>query len=153
MQTVESGGLTIKRLAFSPEGDHFVIASRLQLQLRSLSSQESQDLVGFVREISSLVFSPKGEFLLASSTEGAVKVWDMSGQLLNEFSPFPEDGRITRRVYLSPDSETLAFQSETGDVFLWDLRVDSLLRQGCDWLSDYLQNPVSKLSDSDRQVC
>ncbi|MEM1255187.1 MAG: WD40 repeat domain-containing protein [Cyanobacteria bacterium P01_H01_bin.21] len=153
LRTLETEGGTIKQTAFSPAGNHWAIASGAQVQLGATDSQETQILTGFLRGLSNLTFGPQGQFLLGASTEGSVKVWDTSGQLLNEFSPFPEDGNITRRVYLSPDAETLAFQSEAGQIVLWDLRVDSLLRQGCDWLSDYLQSPVSKISDSERQVC
>lgn len=65
-------------------------------------------------------------------------VWDSSCKLLD--------------ISFSPDGKMLASASTDGTIILWNLNLDELLVQGCNWLRDYLKtNP--NVSESERHLC
>ncbi|NMG21073.1 hypothetical protein DP116_17085 [Brasilonema bromeliae SPC951] len=55
-------------------------------------------------------------------------------------------------VVFSPDGQTIATGSEDKTVILWNMDLDDLLRGGCAWASDYLNNNLN-VKDDDRHLC
>ena len=54
-------------------------------------------------------------------------------------------------LFRSHTSEHLASAGADGQVRLWNLCLEDLMRQGCQWLSDYLA--YGDLSETERLVC
>ncbi|MEH2453638.1 WD40 repeat domain-containing protein, partial [Nostoc sp.] len=102
---------------------------------------------GTVRGVS---FSPDGKTIATASLDGTARLWNLQGQLLQEFKG--HQGTV-RGVSFSPDGKTIATASLDGTARLWPVEnLDQLLVRGCNWLHNYLQNN-SNVSESDKHLC
>lgn len=107
-----------------------------------ISGRQSGDVPNFVR------VSQDGSLLLTAS-ENIIRLWNLKGEKLMEFSGNSE----IKSLSLSPDYSMLAVIGTNGAAELWQLgNFNQLLRKGCDRVRDYLQNN-STVSESDRQLC
>jgi len=62
-----------------------------------------------------------------------------------------EDG--VSSVAFDPDRKTLASGSCDRKVILWNLDLDDLLVEGCDWVRDYLANSNDEQARENRGLC
>jgi WD40 repeat protein len=81
-----------------------------------------------------LQFSPNGQLLAASSSEG-VYIWRTNGEFVARLDVGNTVGGFLR---FSADSKRLFFPGNDG-LYSWNLDLNPLIDQGCDWLQDYLQ--------------
>ncbi len=80
-----------------------------------------------------------------------VDVWNLRGEKVMEFSGSQAN---IKSLALSPDNSTLAVIREDRKTKLWQLSgLDDLMKQGCNRVREYLNNPHNDLSKSDRRLC
>ncbi|MDF5729684.1 MAG: AAA-like domain-containing protein [Rhizonema sp. PD38] len=134
-------------VVFSPDGQTIATGSNDTVKLWNLSGQELHTLNGHSGSVNSVVFSPDGQMIATGSSDNTVKLWNLSGQLLDTLEGH---GDRVNSVVFSPDGKTIA--SSSYEVKLWNLNLDDLLKRGCDWIYDYLENNPSVNKD-DRHLC
>ncbi|MEO0770517.1 MAG: WD40 repeat domain-containing protein, partial [Cyanobacteria bacterium J06649_4] len=100
--------------------------------------------------VRSLCFSPKGDFLASASDDETVRLWSMSSTVLNAPKAESEDtvGRllpplvghegVVWDVDFDSSGSRLVSASTDGTVRVWELDLDVLMSQSCQWLDDWL---------------
>lgn len=149
---------SVDSLTFSPDGKTLASYGHDSLiQIWKLDGSLVRNIPVATNDIS---FSPDGN-MIAASEDQTVQLWSINGTLLHTF----EHNASVLSSSFSPDGKTLASSSydQTGNiafdstrystVILWNLDVDELMKHSCHWVSDYLRNPNSGLSGSDRHIC
>jgi WD40 repeat protein len=105
------------------------------------NGQLKQTLMGYGDGFISVNFSPDGK-TLAVSSDNKIRLWSQEGVLLMVLKG---DAEELSSVSFSPDGKILAAGSGQGHVILRklsDIKLESLLRNNCNILKDYLQyNP------------
>ena len=106
-------------------------------------------------------FYPNSEMTIiaSASVDKTIKLWEWDG---NEAIPVRHGTLIghsaaVESIDFSPDGEILISGSDDRTVILWDKKEDdpdsnALLKHGCKWARDYLNNN-SDLDESDRSLC
>ena len=85
--------------------------------------------------LTSVAFSPDGQYLATGSHDDTARLWDLKGNLIAEFKGHR---RSVMSVAFSPDGKYLATGSNDKTVRLWPIEdLDALLVRGCHWLKDY----------------
>ena len=143
----------ITSLSFSPDSKSLVAGNQTgNIIIWSLSETKRQILQGHTSGVSSLSFRPDGKIFVSASgsgtkEDGTIKFWGIDGK---EIKSFKTKSTSVFSVNFSPDGKRLAVH--TGLVTMWNLDLDYLLGQGCDWVRGYLQNNPN-VSQSDRHLC
>lgn len=86
--------------------------------------------------------------LAAASWDGTVKLWSQDGQLLKVLKGHKYGVLSTS---FSPDGKLLASASDDNTAILWNLDLEDLLRDSCNWLDDYFRTNPNAPGDS--QLC
>ncbi len=145
----------VNGLAFSPDSQLLASAGGDQtVKLWKLQTHQpptlEKTLSGHDTEVLSVAFTPNGQAIASASQDGIVKLWSPQGVLLSTLNAHTE---AVRKVAFSWDGLMLASASNDKTVILWNLPQvldqSQVLRQGCDWVENYLQH-YPQGSDSDR---
>ncbi|MBD2435313.1 eIF2A-related protein [Nostoc sp. FACHB-110] len=142
----------VNGVAWSNDGKTLASASiDSTVKLWNRDGQLLQDISGDGDSFISVSFSHNGKMLVAAS-EDKLKLWKRDGTLLIALKGDKEE---LTSVAFSPDGRILAAGGAKGMVIirpLADIKLDNLLKRGCEMLHDYFQtNP--RVSTSDRALC
>ncbi|OZH51826.1 hypothetical protein AFK68_28385 [Hydrocoleum sp. CS-953] len=149
-QTIQEYGNAVITVTFDPTGKLLATASDDDtIKLWSLEGIKLQTFKGHSRRIYSLCFSPDGQILASASMDRTIKLWNLNGRELHTFQGYP---RGLNSICFSPDGQMIASGSTDGKVILWNLNLENLVKLGCEWVGDYLQNNPN-VSQSDRHLC
>jgi WD40 repeat protein len=107
----------VKSVSFNSEGKYLAAGShrRAKAMLWDLSEKQITELIGHQDAVTTVSFSPNGEYIATTSEDCTARLWDLSGNQLAEFSGDYED------VKFSPNGEYIAAASRDSTARLWDL--------------------------------
>lgn len=157
-------------IAFNPTGDLIATAgldgSINRVRLWKISGnrlEQVTELDGHADVVSQIIFSPDGNFIATASEDGTARIWDLSGQQLAQFEGANQldiEQQVVN-IAFSPDGQQLVLAYKTlaegwyfhKGVKSWQIKdMDQLLKEGCGWARDYLQNN-SNVEPGDRSLC
>lgn len=146
------GGGFITEPVWSPDGRTIAVAGSLGVWLYEADNLQVPPrlLEGHTREVTSIAFSPDGQFLATGGADGDIRLWTLAaGESRVLFSRV--SGRGSTSVAFSPDSRLLAVGGGSL-IHLYDLRQQHELPP----LEDVCLNFVASLAfspDGDLLVC
>jgi WD40 repeat protein len=135
-------------VSFSPVGEQFATAgydgivrvwNRLGKQLSELQPQSER--------IFRLSFSPDGKKIATAGFDGTAQVWDWRSQ--KQFARLYMGKVHVYTVSFAPDGEIVVGAGD-GSLRTWkpkELKLSTLLNEGCDWLTNYFIAKPEKLLD------
>lgn len=112
---------------------------------------------GHTDRITGLQFTPDGQTLISSSSDGQIKLWDISSRKL--ITTLPEAGWGISAIALSRDGKILAGGSHDGSLHLWQmetLEVITTLNHHQNQVSGLLLSPKGQTlisSSYDQTIC
>ncbi len=155
-KTLESDNIAVKDVSFSPDGKLLASAS-LDGTIKLWNTNDSTLLKSFTAhqgDILSINFSPNSQLLASAGEDAIIKIWQISdGHLLHSL-----DGHKSAIRNVSFINDHLLASASAGlekTVIIWDLQdmeLNKLLKQGCNWVHDYVKNNP-KLKEEDRHIC
>ncbi len=112
----QSGQLS--RIAFNPDGNRLALGSwdSTVTVLNVTSNKPVLELVGDTRGVDAVSYSPNGHYLLTSSTDDTMRVWDAAtGQLLQ----VDHDVSAIGEPSFSPDGQLVAGANKNTQIRVW----------------------------------
>ena len=168
-------------VSFSPEVQLFASASRNKISLRKLDgkSYTAPDNPTHKSKIISLSFSPDGKLLASASNDNFIKLWklgDSSWKWLRNIKlpnsnsnkiisvNFSSDGEKLICVYHDKNvqpckSEKTSINvpkldaSSEDDINTQDLKLEDLLNNACNKISDYLKDSPNLIREEEKKLC
>jgi WD40 repeat protein len=120
---------------FSPDGGLLAVGfanGMSRLWSTESWSPVSRVLAGDTGDIYALAISPDGAALATGSSDRTVRLWDVeTGQAIGVPLPGPGRGVGAVAPYFTPDGSGLVAGYDTGLVYRWDIRPESLVRHAC----------------------
>ncbi|HEY9747845.1 MAG TPA: CHAT domain-containing protein, partial [Allocoleopsis sp.] len=149
LKTLAGHNSSVLAISFSPNGQMLASASGDNLvKLWSIDGRLLNILRGHSNTVTSLGFSADGQTLVSGSADNTVKLWSLDGTLLKTLQGY--DGSVFGATFGPNNQQILSISN--GKVVWWNLELDWLMQQGCDWISNYLRtNPT--VNSRDRQLC
>ncbi|BAZ40297.1 WD-repeat protein [Calothrix sp. NIES-4101] len=141
-------GVNGSLVTFSPDGKTIASLNDRTITLWSKEGKILKTLRGALDRIFSISFSPDGNIIASGNRDGTITLWSKDGREIQTFKG--HNGEVTQ-VRFSEDGKTLASTGD-GKISLWNFDLDDLVKKGCDWLHDYLQNNPD-VSTEDRRLC
>lgn len=92
-------------------------------------------------QIGRFEFSPNGQLLIAKTIDSTIHIWQADGTPITRI---PMGGAFNSFLNFTPDGNRL-ISSSGSMLYSWNLNLDDLLTQGCNWLGDYFQNHPQQL--------
>ena len=143
----------VNAAAFSPNGNLLATAGKdrtLRIwdtngKLKATSREQSGS-------ISNIAFSSDGSYIVSANGDGIMKFWDLNGREIYN----TQGSGNWQTAFFNKNLSTIAFlqQSNLGnDITLWQLDLDKLMLQGCNWVKDYLQEQNLDGKEKRSQAC
>jgi WD40 repeat protein len=133
---------SVYQVIFSPTGNYLLTASRDgTAKLWNNQGQLLKNLQGDPFSVQYVNFSPDEKWIAIASSDGTIRLWDIQGNLRGEFK-----GQETSLMALAftANNEVIITVDREGTVREWPVeselpRLTRLLKEGCQWLDNYLQ--------------
>lgn len=153
LRTLQGHNSEVLGISFSPNGQMLASGSEDNtVKLWKLDGTLVRPLKGHEQAVWRVQFSPDGKTIASASEDRTIKLWSIDGALLKTLVGHTDQ---VKDVNFNPDGQTIASASFDQTVKIWNaetLNFDGLLKQGCNWVQDYL-NTNSTLSENDRRLC
>lgn len=134
---IKMDNIPIVSVDFSPDSRYLIAASRDGST--KMWDLEGKPILEFneARQTISVNFSPDGQYLATiSAGDNTVRLWNLSGQLLQEFREHPSQ---IESISFSPNGQYLAAGSNDGTVQIWLIEdLEQILARGCSLLKNHL---------------
>ncbi|MCB8766055.1 hypothetical protein LJE19_19740 [Planktothrix agardhii 1809] len=110
-------------------------------------------LIGHTESVFGVSFSPDGQRLATASDDKTVKLWDSTTG--KEIKTLTGHTNSVFGVSFSPDGKLLATGSDDNTVRLWRLDFDYLVKEGCNFINNYLKpNPDdAEAQEIEQKLC
>jgi energy-coupling factor transporter ATP-binding protein EcfA2 len=128
-------GLAARSVAFSPDGNVLACGGReglIALDDARNPGRSRRLLLGHRSAVSSLSFSPQGDFLASASADHTVRLWDLSPRR-TDAEPIVLTGHLSWvwSVAFLPDGEQVVSAGADRTVRLWDARSSRIAGELC----------------------
>jgi WD40 repeat protein len=147
MWDIESGqqtheqlfGFDLGSIAITPDGRTAVFSAKTYIYLWGIGRfQEVGGLAGHAVDetqrssVNAIAISRDGQLALSAGTDGALRIWNLSGQLVSAY--FADGGDDIDAIAVSPDGSLLLAgmgkgEHATGELVLWDVDQAEVLRR------------------------
>ncbi|PAX51561.1 WD40 repeat domain-containing protein [Brunnivagina elsteri] len=151
-----NGSLTDEDVHFSPDGK-LLVSAGLDGSIKLWRTSNGTLLKSFSAHkghILSVNFSPNSQLFTSAGEDAIIKIWQISdGHLLH--SLHGHKSAIRNVIFINDHLLASASAGLEKTIILWDLQdmeLNKLLKQGCNWVYDYLKNSP-KLKEEDRHIC
>ncbi|WDD36975.1 CHAT domain-containing protein (plasmid) [Nostoc sp. UHCC 0926] len=141
----------VHSVSFSPNGKMIVSSSQDKTaKLWTSEGKFIRDFKGHEAGVFRVRFSPDGKTIATASLDKTVKLWSLDAQELKTYKGHDEP---VWSLNFNPNGHILASADAAGKSILWELdsKSEQLVVDGCNWVSDYLQNNPNVKSD--RTLC
>jgi WD40 repeat protein/adenylylsulfate kinase-like enzyme len=145
----------VNAVSFSPNGKLLATGSsdNTVKLWDTTTDKEIKTLTGHPNPVSAVSFSPNGKLLATGSSDNTVKLWDTTTD--KEIKTLTGHPSWVNAVSFSPNGKLLASGSAGNTVKLWRLDFDYLVKEGCNFIDNYLiPNPNDEDAlEIDRYLC
>ncbi len=144
----------VNSVVFSPDGKIIASGSKDRtIKLWNLDGTEmtGSPLEGHIGQVYWVSFSPDGTLIASGSDDKTVRIWSSDGNLLDTLKGY--NSEVTS-VNFNPDkNQKMLFIVSEDKMLIWNFHLNEILKNGCNWLHDYLDNSTAHLTDNERDIC
>ena len=83
-----------------------------------------------------MTIRPNGKMLAIAGTNGIIELWEI-GKNPNLLFTIDQSKYLITHLKFTPDNQFLISGDSYGNIRVWSLNLDYLLKQGCQWIRDY----------------
>ena len=124
----------ITAIKYSPQGDIAIATNQGEIKLLNEDGTIADTLLSSNKEnITSISFSADNQLLAIATQDGLIQLYNLAGELLAEFTQ--DNGYKIVALEFSVDNQTIRSIDSYGTISNWYLNPDTLIQQGCKWLS------------------
>ncbi|NJL89928.1 MAG: AAA family ATPase [Coleofasciculaceae cyanobacterium SM2_1_6] len=150
LRTFPENNGAVNYLAISADGKLLAAATNKgTIRLWSMDGTLITTLRGHNGSVNWVGFAPDGRSIASVSEDKTLKFWRLDGNLITTLSTSHSEAIF--EASFSKDGNFLVSADQDGRVVVWNLNLESLIRQGCTWLADYKNhNPNAEPGVCDR---
>ncbi len=127
----------LQTIQFSPDGKNFVIGNNQGLitvwNQEKLIQKFNTDEIDAIK---TMTIRPNGKMLAIAGTNGIIELWEI-GKNPNLLFTIDQSKYLITHLKFTPDNQFLISGDSYGNIRVWSLNLDYLLKQGCQWIRDY----------------
>ncbi len=136
LRTLTENNGAVNYLAISADGKFLAAATNKgTIRLWSMDGTLITTLRGHNGSVNWVGFATDGKSIASVSEDKTLKFWRLDGNLITTLSTSHSEAIF--EASFSEDGNFLVSADQDGRVVVWNLNLESLIRQGCTWLADY----------------